>query len=382
MNSPAPAASAFFRSWRDLEALIATKGWGVRASPAIGDGADVLYFVPPPGDTPTVQVRHLGKAMQASVWALRGSAGSMLSLDPVTAAQVEARPHQWRVEAMVPDHPTFPTRDSFTLVCGDVLVALGLMDPVAGLGEPVDPLADALAQVEAPPRETAVDALQRRVAAMAALDFSFAVHDAGYSPDDFPTPGDVDRVAAYMDELDAADAVTDARALATLERHGFSPDDFDTWDTLLACAQAFDAMTDSEAAKFTTLLGTLDPITGDNVTARASMAFTSLVQEPVSIAVDLGSGADMTAYAYQSTTDGQVKAWDGTPPYPADHPLRERVAAMHTRAQFGMALMAARRRRPAAQRFREACAALWTAWCTQVGSALAWAYQATTGGRR
>ncbi len=214
MNSPAPA-SAYFRSWRDLEALIATKGWGVRASPAIGDGADVLYFVPPPGDTPTCQVRHLGKALQASVWALRGSAGSMLSLDPVTAAQVEARPHQWRVEAMVPDHPQFPTRDSFTLVCGDVLVALGFMDPLAGLGEPVDPLADALAQVDAPPPETAVEALQRRVDRAAQLDPAFTVHDAGYSPDDFATTDDMVGAARMMDELDGDD-VSDADLQAVM----------------------------------------------------------------------------------------------------------------------------------------------------------------------
>lgn len=304
------AASAYFRSWRDLEALIATKGWGVRASPAIGDGADVLYFVPPPGDTPTVQVRHLGKALQASVWALRGSAGSMLALDPVTAAQVEARPHQWRVEAMVPDHPQFPTRDSFTLVCGDVLVALGLMDPQAALGEPVDPLADALAQVDAPPPETAVDALQRRVDRMAQLDPAFTVHDAGYSPDDFATTDDMVSAARMMDELD--------------------PD----------------------------------------------------VDGPVFIGVDLGGGQDMTAYAYRSTTDGQVKAWDGSPPYPADHPLREQVAQLHARAHFATALMAAKRARSPWVRLGAAWESLRIALAVQWGEAIARAHRGLMGLRR
>lgn len=178
----AAPASAYFRTWRDLEALLATRQWTVRASPAIGDGADVLYFVPPPGsDIPTVQVRHLGKALQASVWALRGSAGSMLALDPDTAAGVEARPPQWRVEAMAPGHPVFDTRDSFTLVCGDVLVALGLMDPqqFRDPDDGADALALAIAADVTPPRETATEALQRRVDDMAGWDSVFAAHDAG-----------------------------------------------------------------------------------------------------------------------------------------------------------------------------------------------------------
>jgi len=327
MNTTAqPAASAYFRSWRDLEALIATKGWGVRASPAIGDGADVLYFVPPPGDTPTVQVRHLGKALQASVWALRGSAGSMLALDPITAAQVEARPHQWRVEAMAPDHPTFPTRDSFTLVCGDVLVALGFMAPP----DPVsDALGDALAQVEAPPAETAVEALQRRVDRMAKLDAAFTVHDAGYSPDDFATTDDMVRAAAMMDELDPD--VSDDELQAVM-------------------AMPLDAPGRDEA---------MTRVFGDD--RRNWPGDPADVDGAVFIGVDLGSGSDMTAYAYRSTTDGQVKAWDGSPPYPADHPLHAQVARLHSRDAFAAALMAAKRKPPAWRRFCYASAQLWRA---------------------
>ena len=326
-----PAASAYFRSWRDLEALIATKGWGVRASPAIGDGADVLYFVPPAGaDFTTVQVRHLGKALQASVWALRGSAGSMLALDPVTAAQVEARPHQWRVEAMVPDHPTFPTRDSFTLVCGDVLVALGFMDPLQGQGDSVDPLADALGQLGEPPQETAVEALQRRVDRMGKLDAAFTVHDAGYSPDDFATVDDMVRAAALMDELD--------------------PDDVSDDELQAVMAMPVDAPGRDEA---------MTRVFGDD--RRNWPGDPADVDGPAFIGVDLGSGADMTAYAYRSTTDGQVKAWDGSPPYPADHPLHERVARLHSRDAFAAALMAAKRKPPAWRRFCYASAQLWRA---------------------
>jgi hypothetical protein len=216
MTRPAPA-SAYFRTWRDLEALLATQRWTVRASPAIGDGADVLYFVPPEGsDIPTVQVRHLGKALQASVWALRGSAGSMMALDPDTAASVEPRKPQWRVEAMAPDHPVFDTRDSFTLVCGDVLVALGLMErPVPDHRDALDALGYGLAATEAPPRETATEALQRRVDAAAALDPAFTVHDAGYSPDHFGTTADMVEAARLMDLLDGDD-VSDADLQAVM----------------------------------------------------------------------------------------------------------------------------------------------------------------------
>lgn len=351
MTTAAPA-SAFFRSWRDLEALIATKGWGVRASPAIGDGADVLYFVPPAGsDTPTVQVRHLGKALQASTWALRGSVGSMLSLDPVTAAQVEARPHQWRVEAMTPDHPTFPTRDSFTLVCGDVLVALGFMDPGVALGEPVDPLADALAQVDAPPPETAVEALQRRVDRAAAMDPAFTVHDAGYSPDYFATTADMVEAARLMDLLDE---VTDDELQAVMEM----PLDAPGRDEAMARVFGDDRRN---------WPGDPDDIDGTATYGRA--------HEAGSLAWARAVAGGIPGVTYHPDTQyGDVLLVEG------DLPRAARDAV--TREQFASALMAAKRRPPARQRFRAACAALGLALSVQWGEALAWAHRTLMGARR
>jgi len=328
-DTTASAASAFFRGWRDLEAILATKGWACRASPAVGDGSDVLYFVPPAGaDFETVQVRHLGKALQVSPWALRGSAGSMMALDPDTAAQVEARPPQWRVEALTGSR-SFPVRSSFTLVCGDVLVALGLMAAPPAETDLPWPEAD-------PVPETSVAALQARVANAAAHDAAFTIHDAGYSPDDFATTDDMVRAAAMMDELD--------------------PDDVSDDELQAVMAMPLDAPGRDEA---------MTRVFGDD--RRNWPGDPADVDGPVFIGLDLGEGdTTATAYAYASTDDGQLRAWDGSPPYPADHPLRAKVAQIHARAMFGAALLAAKPKPPAWRRIGPAMAALGRAWARQL----------------
>jgi hypothetical protein len=310
-------ASAFFRTWRDLEALLATRQWTVRASPAIGDGADVLYFVPPAGsDVTTVQVRHLGKAQQASVWALRGSAGSMMALDPDTAASVEARRPQWRVEAMMPDHPQFPTRDSFTLVCGDVLVALGFMEAPDPRNGPRPTLDERLAQFQPPHPESAVAQLQRRVDAAAAHDAAFTIHDAGYSPDHFGTTADMVEAARLMDLLDGDDDVSDDELQA-------------------AMAMPLDAPGRDEA---------MTRVFGDD--RRNWPGDPHDIDGPATYGRAHEAGADAT---------GQV--WAG---YAAQPPRRDDGSRMGfpTREQYAAALTAAGRRKPAWRRIGPAFAAL------------------------